>query len=253
MAGAVAGIDTTEAATLIIEAASAVGAALSLYANAQMIGIARDYYNLYKEQREFYYNTFQQGVEKPLTLEVFSVLPYQYNYTNPGLDQNTGIIGRPTTSIGEWWDRHANMYHDARDECITELELDNARLESDWTNYFFRFEEHNFDIINDRRWNRRFEVHNLGIKQANFVQSGLASGFAQVEDSINDAADQFNSLANGGMAAIGYRKGLSDAADDFTSYGYKSHGGNMSKSNSYGGSSMYMYDSKTNPYFADVA
>lgn len=218
---ATANFDVVEIATQIIEA---VGTIVSAYASYKLLQVARDNYDLWKEQREYYYNTFQFGVEAPLALEVFAEPRKMLDYVGQAgtlYATETGPFGGLSGDIGGWWDRHAAMYSVKRDSEITELAPDTSRLQSDWANFLFRFEEHTTDVMNDIRWERRMAVHNIGIKQGTAVSAALATGFNAYESAIGGIGDQFAALANGAAAYSGYRRGMADTNADFQEYGYR--------------------------------
>lgn len=218
---AAANIDVVEIATQVVEA---IGTIVSAYASFKLLEVARDNYNLWKEQREYYYNTFQYGVEKPLAAEIFAVGVRQLDYSQQAAtiyDANTGPLGGDAGDSAAWLNRHAAMYNTLADQDITEAPVDLARLKSDWANYLFRFEEHDVDVFNDVRWGRRIAIHNIGIKQGTAISSALATSFSAYEDSMNDTADQFAQIANGAAAYAGYRRGMTDTYDDFSHYGYR--------------------------------
>lgn len=218
---AAATIDTVEIATQAAEAAGALG---SVYTGYKLLSVARDYYKLYQQQRDFYYSTFQNGVEAPLAVETFNVPIKQLDHTAQAAtiyDTATGPLGGQSGDIGGWWDRHAAMYHTQRDDIITSLPADLARLQSDWANYLFRFEEHYVDVFNDIRFNRRLGVHNIGLKQGSYISAALSTGFSNYEDMLDGTADALSATANGASMYAGYRKGLTDTYDNFASYTYR--------------------------------
>lgn len=214
-------VNSVEIATQIIEA---VGTIVSAYASVKLLEVAKDNYNLWNDQREYYFTIFQQGVEVPLAAEIFAVPVRALDYAAQVAtisDVDTGAFGGDAGDIGGWLDRHASMYNTVRSPYITELAPDTARLKSDWGNYLFRYEEHATDVFNDIRWDRRLAVHNIGIKKQTAVSASLATGFKAYEDAIDGVGDQFATLANGAAAYAGYKQGRSDVESDFTQYGYR--------------------------------
>jgi hypothetical protein len=207
--------DETEAITQVVEAASAIG---SLMQSFKSVAIAQQYYNLYAAQRQFYFSTFQQGVELPLIGDLSTDLPYTRNYAarmTTMLNANTGPYGGSSTDTVGWWTRHAAMYGSTPDSRITESAVDLPRVESDWANYLFRFEEYWYDVRNDQRWYKRMAVHNMGIKQGSAVVPALQYGLTNLTSQIGDMADQLATYGNGAAKFAGYRRGLSDVADYF--------------------------------------
>lgn len=225
MAAAAFVTDLTEIATQVAEAAAGVAGVLSSF---KLLDLAKDYYELYKEQREFYYTTFQQGVEKPLAEEI-------YNDAKPVLDYSgrvataynaaTGPFGGRSADMLAWWERHRRTYGAYEDANLRkESVLDIARIKSDWTNYLFRFEETYFDLRNDVRWRKRIALHNIGIKEGTAVTSSMATSLGQYQDQISNFGDQMATYGNGIARYVGYKRGLSDTSDDFSAMEYTSSG-----------------------------
>lgn len=218
---AAATVDVVEIATQAAEAAGALG---SVYTGFKLLSVARDYYDLYRDQKDFYNSVFQQGVEAPLAAEVMALPVAQLDHTTQAetiYDTQTGPLGGSAGDIGGWWDRHAQMYHTERDDNITELAPDTARLQSDWANYLFRFEEHYVDVLNDIRWNRRIGLHNIGLRQGAYISAALATSFSNYEDMLDGTADTLSAMGNGAAMYAGYRRGLNDTYDDFLQLQYR--------------------------------
>lgn len=207
--------DETEVITQAVEAASAIG---SLMQSFKSIAIAQQYYNLYASQRNFYFNTFQKGVEAPLISALGSDLPYTYNYNgrlNTMLNPATGPYSGASTDLVGWASRHAGMYGTTVDPKITEAQVDIPRVQSDWANYLFRFEEYWYDVRNDQRWYKRMAVHNMGIKQGSAVVPALNYGLTNLTNQIGQMADQLATYGNGAAKYAGYQRGLADVSDFF--------------------------------------
>lgn len=121
-----------------------------------------------------------------------------------------------------WWQRHAECYSAPKDaNMLRELPFDLARIKTDWANYMMRFEEHYYDVVNDRRWQRRFAVHNIGIKQGSAVASALDNSLGGYTEHLADFNGQLATYANGAAKYVGYRRGLADTSDDFDRMGYR--------------------------------
>lgn len=227
-----ASVDVVEIATQAVEAVATV---VSAYSSFELLEVARDNYELWRDQREYYYSVFQNGLEAPLALEVFNTPVDTLDYSGQAAtiyDASTGVLGGQAGDIGGWWDRHAAMYSTVRDAIITELNPDIARLRSDWANYLFRYEEHTVDVHNDIRWDRRLALHNVGIKQGTAVSAALSTAFNVYEEASDGLADQFATIANGAAAYAGYRRGRADTSDDFNAYGYRQNKSVKSETNS---------------------
>jgi hypothetical protein len=221
MAAAVFSTDLTEILTQAAEAAAGIA---GIYQSFKILDLAKDYYQLYKEQREFYYSVFQQGLEGPLALEVYSdpipVLDYAGRVAT-AYDVATGPFGGKVTDVEGWWLRHANAYGALLDSRLQkELVLDIARVKSDWTNYLFRFEETYYDLRMDIRWRKRLALHNIGVKEGTAVSSAMNTSLSEYQNQIQDFGNQLATYGNGIAASVGYKKGLSDTADDFNQMQY---------------------------------
>lgn len=209
-------VDSVEIATQIIEA---IGAIASGIQNMKIIEISQDYYDLYKDQREFYYTVFQQGVEAPLIDEIYNEQRYVKDYAaRVGTLYNsvTGPFGGASTDALGWWTRHADMYGDNPDPRIKELDNDIARIQSDWTNHQFRFEESWADTRHDSRWERRLMAHNFANKQATAISSSLSGALDNYQNQIQDLGSMLATYGNGVALYAGYRRGLADTSDAFT-------------------------------------
>lgn len=203
---------------VVAEAALAIAMAAEGY---KSLSIARDYYNLYKDQREFYYTTFQAGVEAPLSAEALAIPAYVRNYATriaTVYDNTTGVLAGEATDVEGWIARHRVMYGAPEVTRIDdELETDRARIESDWVNYFFRFEEHVYDVENDIRWRKRMAIHNIGLKQGTAIAGALDQSLTGFQEQLNGLGDQLATYGNGIARYVGYKRGLSDTSDDFAS------------------------------------
>lgn len=214
MAGYIVMTSLTETFTQIAEAAAGIG---SLLAGLKNVQLARKYYDIYTHQREFYYSVFQQGVEIPLLTEIY-FKPYYYKDYGARVDTLynpvTGPFGGDSGDILGWWKRHSAMYGVLPDPEITELEVDTARIRSDWSNYLFRFEELWADVRNDKRWADRLMLHNVGLKQGTQVVTNLTSSLKEYQANISDLGNQLATYGNGIATYAGYKRGLADTADD---------------------------------------
>lgn len=221
MAAAAFVTDLTE---ILTQAAEAAAGAANILAGFKLLDLARDYYRLYESQRNFYYNTFQQGLEAPLAAEVYADAKPVLNYAGrvaTAYDTATGPFGGQSGDAMGWWTRHAQAYNTLiSPELGREFAVDIARVKSDWTNYLFRFEEAYYDVRSDIRWRKRLALHNIGVKEGTAVTSALGTSLAQYQDQIQDMDNQLATYGNGIARSVGYKRGLSDTADDFSTVPY---------------------------------
>mgnify|MGYP003584732000 CR=1 FL=1 len=225
MAAAAFVTDLTEIATQVAEAAAGVAGVLSSF---KLLDLANDYYKLYKDQRDFYYSTFQQGVEAPLAQEIYNdplpVLDYVGRIAT-AYNSETGPFGGKSADMLGWWTRHRQAYGAFQDaNLLKESVFDIARIKSDWTNYLSRFEETYYDLRSDVRWRKRIALHNIGIKEGTAVTSAMATSLGQYQDQISDFSSQMATYGNGIAKYVGYKRGLSDTSDDFSAMDYSRAG-----------------------------
>lgn len=213
---AVANVDVTEIATQVIEAAGAIASAYTSY---KIIDLAEDYYQLYAAQRYFYYNTFQQGVELPLTEYIAS-----YNLPLPDFTARIARVVNGSYDFGTyplafadaWYGRRASMYGMDKSTYVEPFIDESLELiKVDWVNYSFRRERMWSDEQQDRWWSRRLAVHNIGIKQGNSVAPFLGASLEGYQDHIRDAGNMLASYGNGFARYVGYQRGLADVRDNF--------------------------------------
>lgn len=213
-------------------AAAIIAGIVSLYITVQYQNLANNYYKLYRDQREFYYTNFQTNGEAPLTTQVFdnplagngqAGILYQPEYVN-----ESNVIGGFTVHDfsgnqdflnGDWWDRHANfygvralrntVYRDAFGGILAgnaePIGIDIAASIDDGTNYLYRYEEHRKDVYDERTWEWQNQALNFGVKQANVVQSGLATSFKFLDDAAEGMSDFFATQSNGLAMQSGYK------------------------------------------------
>lgn len=212
--------DLTEIAT---QAAEAAGGIAGIYAGFKMLDLAEDYYKLYRDQREFYYTTFQRGVEQPLAVEVYQDPRPTLDYAGrvaTMYNKDTGPFGGLATDAMGWRARHLATVGDAADAQYNAMfeevyASDDMRLRSDWTNYMFRFEETYYDTRVDIWWKKRLSLHNIGIKQGTAVTSAMSGALDNFQSHIAEFGSQLATYANGIARQSAYKKGVNDTADDF--------------------------------------
>lgn len=221
MAAAAFVTDLTEIFTQAAEAAAGIG---SILQNYELLKISENYYKLYERQRQFYYDTFQVGVEAPLAAEIYTDPIPVLNYTGQvgeAYNAVTGPFGGASTDTLGWWTRHAQAYNTAiSPQLQLELTTDIARIKSDWTNYLFRFEEVRFDQTTDIRWRKRLAVHNIGIKIGADVSSAMEGALTHYQEHIAESAGQLATYGNGIAKWVGYQRGLSDVSEAYNAMSY---------------------------------
>ena len=201
----------TEEAEWILEFASWVSVAASIYAAKSYLNIGEDYYDLYKEQRDFYYNNFQVNAESPFAAEVFVEPIYVKDMPGAYSTLFNDMLAY-LDPYENWYERKMRMYHMPNFLDTTTHSpqaLDRAAHQDDWGNYLSAREKHLEDVYNNRRLSRQMDSLNVGVKQGTAVERGLASSFAVLDDAYGTAGDFFATQAN----SLGRMSGYFDARE----------------------------------------
>lgn len=227
MAGALVDIAAIDDANAFADASAAAILAGLASAGVAILyqQLAQKYYDLYDHQRTFYYNNFQNNVMGELGLiQQTQALPiytpqYDPQAANFASFQIEGMFSGIDTPTYQWWNLHANMYHD--DIFLTNygaygtptnigpgVNLDNASITADFDTYLYRYEEHRTDVYVERRWEWQNQSLNFGVKQANVVQSGLATSFGFIDTATGTMSDFFATQANGLSRYGSYRHAI---------------------------------------------
>lgn len=190
----------------ITDIAAAVAAVISVATAWRMHNINEDYYDLYKTQREFYFNEFGNLAETPFANEVFSEPLYSEDMPGAYASLYNDMLAFLDPYEG-WYERKMRMYHmpnfiDATTH--SPQALDRAAHQDDWGNYHAAREKHLKDVYDNRRISRQLDSLNVGVKQGTAVERGLASSFAVLDDAWGTAGDFFATQANGLSRMSGY-------------------------------------------------
>jgi hypothetical protein len=185
-----------------IQAIEAGAVAAQLILAAQYINLADNYYDLYKEQRDYYYNNFQANGEAPLNSEVFAVPFYTPDYV--GLTNASVLYYFPTefnqvtvANFAENLGNHRRMFFSANVIPADTVKVDIAELHDDWYDYQFRYEEHKRDVYNARRWAQQMDSSSFGVKEGAQVERGLATSFQVFDEANGQMISGINSITNG--------------------------------------------------------
>lgn len=208
--------DLTEIFTQIVEAVAGIA---NIYSSFKLLNVSKGYYTLYKHQKDFYNDTFQVGLETPLANEVYMIQLPLLDYAQTVLtayNVDTGPFGGRSTDAEGWWARHGQTYSMPRDpRLIEEMEVEVARIKTDWTNYLFRFAETYYDLESDIRWKKRLALHNAGIKTGTAVSSAMGSALSNYQEHVQDFTNQLSTYGNGIARLAGYKEGMPDTSNQF--------------------------------------
>lgn len=211
--------DTFEAAVIAADTAAGVAyAILMAYVSDSYISLANDYYDLYKGQRDFYYNNFQAAGESPFNAQVYATPFYVplYDpsgvYTNNGTTLNSSLFyytAEVTTlanNFTETFRNHLRMFNSDDLSPNVPTSIDLSEIGDDWLSYMFRYEEHRRDVYNARRYEQQMDSLSYGVKEGAMVERGLATSFLTFDEAQGQLVSSVNTLADGYFGYSAYRK-----------------------------------------------
>lgn len=217
--------DATTAA--IIAADTAAGAAFAILIGlvaSDYIGLANDYYHLYRDQRNFYYNTFQQQGELPFTNEQYNTPFYVPLYDASGTWVNNGVTThsslyyyRPQAQqeanvYATTFFNHLKMYNSNFLVNVPAL-FEISEISDDWATYFYRYEEHRRDVYNARRYAQQMDALSYGVKEGTQIERGLATSFAQFDEAQGRMVSALDTSVDDIFAYTAYRRQIHEALE----------------------------------------
>lgn len=182
------------------------------------IGLARDYYKLNKKDFDYFVATHEGPIAQ-------SVAEAMSNVTNPSYpyDLYASIpAGIAKTAIGEkqWFEarRRTHRYAIGAQKRIDyEFAVMRTHAVIAGWNIGTRYEINYADEHNNRRFDRKVAVSNIGIGIGNIVRAGLASSVAKLASANDSLGDTVASIGNGLAGRSGYNVGREQAAQRFSS------------------------------------
>lgn len=209
--------DATTAAIIAADTAAGIAFAvlISLVAN-DYIDLANDYYHLYRDQRNFYYNNFQVSGEAPLTNELYAVPFYVPLYDSTGTWVSNGVVThsslyyyRPqaffqaNTVFTNTLPHHLLMFNSSLN-LATPVLFELSEISDDWATYFYRYEEHRRDVYNARRYAQQMDALSYGVKEGAQIERGLATSFSAFDEAQGHLVSAMNSTVDDVSTHLGY-------------------------------------------------
>lgn len=191
-------------------AAAGLGFAGQFLTAQKHIDLASKYYDLYDEQRQYYYGNFQANGELPLNNQVFAVPFYTPGYTGATTASALFWFNNFRTVVNNFFPltivRHTNMYNAGNFISQPSFDVDFAEIQDDWYSYMFRYEEHKRDVYNARRWAQQMDSLGYGVKEGASVERGLATSFQVFDEAQGQLGSALNTLGNGLSTYSRYNK-----------------------------------------------
>jgi hypothetical protein len=169
------------------------------------INLAKDYYNINAKDYQFFQTNHQPGIQASAN-EVFD------NTFNPQYDYDfyasvPAAIARVNNTDKQWYEarRRVPKYNVGQQRRLDyDMAVARAHAVTAGWNAGIRYELSWVDDHNNRAFNRKAAVVNVGIGIGNIVREGLASSITSLSTSYDAMGDTVASIGNGYAAFSGY-------------------------------------------------
>lgn len=179
------------------------------------IDLAEDYYNVNKRDYDFF-RANHQGPMQATAQEAFGPNNPTYNYdlyaSVPAGIAKAAVIDR------QWYEarRRAGKYNMGQ---MRRLDYDMALAKthavmSGW-NIATRYEYNWTDERNNRAFDKKITVSNMGIGMGNIIRQGLSSSVSNLTNAYDNVADRLVSIGNGYQMRSGYEAGRANTKERF--------------------------------------
>lgn len=170
----------------------------------QAINLAKDYYNVNKQDYQFFQNTHQPAIGSSAN-EVFSALNPTYKYDFYA--SVPAAIAKVNNVDKQWYEarRRIPKYNIGQQRRLDyDMSVARAHAVTAGWNAGIRYELSWVDDHNERAFNRKAAVVNVGIGVGNIVREGLANSVSALATSYDVLGDTVASIGNGYAAYSGY-------------------------------------------------
>lgn len=176
----------------------------------ESIDIARDYYNTNKRDFDFFRTTHQPAIQQSVNEAMSPVSNPEYHHdyyaSAPAGMGKTHILDE------QWFQTRRRMHkHSIGLQRRVDYSFAVNRMHAiagGW-NIGIRYEMTYADDHNNRRFDKKVEIGNVGIGVGNIVRQGLASSVGQLASAYDHLGDTVSTIGNGLAANTGYRAGRS--------------------------------------------
>lgn len=183
------------------EIAAAIAALVALDESIDMARISKRYAELYEEKDLHYHSQFRQIAELSYINDVWALPVPQFDFIGQRnrTPYNPFIGPMPAgTDI--------NNLRFANDEA--ELAMLQGRIYADIGNYLYAFEEERVRIEDERRWEYRSNVINIGLGLANDVRDRFSSSLEMLDVAVGNKIDAYSEFSNEMAQVAGFRRRL---------------------------------------------
>lgn len=187
-------------------------------AKKKSIELAEDYYKLNKRDYDFFKATHQPGMAASATEAMNPTT--NPNYTPDYYASSAAGVAKAGIADRQWFEtrRRAHRYAIGRQR---KVDYDFALLRlhaviAGW-NVARRYEYTYAQTHNNRAFDRKLGVANVGIGVGNIVRQGLAASVGKLASAYDVIGDTVSSIGNGLAAYSGYRAGRENTRERFKS------------------------------------
>lgn len=182
----------------------------------ETLKLARDYYSTNKRDFDFFKATHQPGMAVTAFEAMSSTLnpmvaPDEYASSPAGLSTSKTVDRK-------WFEtrRRIGRYNTGAQRRVDYdfAVLRSAAVASGW-NMGRRYELAWADTRNERAYNRKLAMANVGIQAGNTMRQGLATAVGNLQSAYTGLGDSVLSVANGYYAKTGYEQGRTQARERY--------------------------------------
>lgn len=197
-----------------------VGLFIMILAHAALvqkaIKLAKDYYKTNKKDYDFW-KAYYRAPSAVTAAEAFSSV-VNPTYVADLYASTPGGISKMRGVERKWFEARRRTHRYAVG-AQRRLDYDMAVMRTSaviagW-NMGRRYEINWADVHNDRAFNRKLAVANLGMAAGNQAMQGLATATGKLTQAYNDVGDELSSLGNGAYQHSGYNAGRQYAKDKY--------------------------------------
>lgn len=211
MASGAAGPDTANIANLGMTSGGMRGLGIVAFVIAQIalkletVKLAKDYYKTTKKDWDFIKATHQPGAVQSVSEAMSGTINPKYipdlYVSSPAGMSKSKIIDKSWFATRRRMTRYATGAQRRVDYDFAVLR--SGAIATGW-NMGRRYEQAWADAHNERRFNRRLAMGNLGIAVGNIVRQGLATAVGELANAQGEMANVVGAIGNGYFEKAGY-------------------------------------------------
>lgn len=187
-----------------------------VYLKLETVKLAKNYYKTNRKDFDKFKATYQPGTIASVSEAMSDVTNPKYVVDNYA-SSPAGISKSKLIDIA-WFStrRRISRYNvGAQERLDYDMSLLRASAVATGWNMGRRYEQSWTDAHNERRFNKKISMANLGLAAGNIIAAGLATAVGKVSDAQSGLASSIGSIGNGYARKIGYEQGRSDTRKSF--------------------------------------